>query len=131
MSGKNAILIVDDEAMILMAIKQEIMSRYGEAFQIETALDAEEGFEVIDELVQEQVDVILVISDWLMPGLKGDEFLAKVKAQHPSIHCIIISGHADPDAIARARELVNLDAYIQKPWSRQELLEAVGCCVGD
>jgi DNA-binding NtrC family response regulator len=129
MNEKSAILIVDDEAIILMALKQELMGRYGDAFQLETALNAKEANEVIDDLVGDGIRIILIISDWLMPGVKGDRFLADVKIRHPTVRCIIISGQADPEAIARARELVGLDAFIRKPWNRAELLAAVDACV--
>lgn len=129
MDKKSAILIVDDEAIILMTLKQELLCRYGEAFQLETALNAKEANEIIDDLVAEGIRIILIISDWLMPGLKGDEFLADVKTRHPEVRCIIISGQADPDAIDRARKLVGLDAFIKKPWSRAELIAAVDSCV--
>jgi len=129
MAERRAILIVDDEFIILMALKQELISRYGREFLLETALDAAEAEAVIDELAGEGVSVILVISDWLMPGMKGDEFLAEVKRRHPGVRCIIVSGQADPEAIAKARELVALDAFIRKPWNRRELLQAVDSCV--
>lgn len=124
-----AILIVDDEALILMALKQELMTQYGNRYLLETALNPREANTVIEELVQDGVKLILVISDWLMPGIKGDEFLADVKARHPQVRCIIISGQADPEAIERARERVHLDAYIKKPWNHGTLIEAVDMCV--
>jgi DNA-binding NarL/FixJ family response regulator len=129
MNGKPAILIVDDEAIILMAIKQELFGHFGDKYLLETALNAADAIQAIDELAGDGVRIILVISDWLMPGKKGDEFLAEVKASHPEIRCIIISGHADPDAIARARARVDLDAFIEKPWDRRDLLNAVSACV--
>jgi DNA-binding NtrC family response regulator len=126
---KGAILIVDDEAIILMSLKQELRAKYGDTFLLEAALNATEANAIIDELAVDGVQVILIISDWLMPGIKGDEFLAGAKSRHPDVHCIIISGHADLDSIARARENLHLDAFIQKPWNRGELLAAVDACV--
>ena len=129
MNKKGAILIVDDEAIILMSLKQELRYKYGDTFLLETSLNANEAIGIIDELAGDGVKVILIISDWLMPGMKGDEFLSDVKKRHPDIHCIIISGHADADSIARVRETLQLDAFIQKPWNRRELLAAVDACV--
>lgn len=130
MSKKGAILIVDDEAIILMSLKQELRYKYGDTFLLEAALNATEANAIIDELAEDGVKVILIISDWLMPGIKGDEFLADVKTRHPDIRCIIISGHADADSITKARQTLHLDAFIQKPWNRMELLAAVEACVG-
>ncbi|MFA6508606.1 MAG: response regulator [Treponemataceae bacterium] len=124
-----AILIVDDEAIILMALKQELMTQYGNRYLLETALNARDANEVIEELVQDGVKLILVISDWLMPGMRGDDFLADVKSRHPNVRCIIISGQADPDAIERARIRFQLDAYIKKPWTHRTLIDAVDLCL--
>ncbi len=128
--GKNgAILIVDDEAIILMSLRQELRAKYGGRFRLESALNAAEANAIIEGLAAEGVEVILVISDWLMPGVKGDEFLADVKRRYPGIRCIIVSGHIDMQAIAAVRESLALDAFIQKPWKRGELLAAVDACV--
>ena len=129
MRNSGAILCVDDEPIIIMSLKMELMERFGRDFVIETALDSTSALCIIDELAEEGVRLILVISDWLMPGMKGDELLAKVKLAHPEVRCIIISGQADPEAIARARRELDLDAYIQKPWKREALIEAVRACV--
>ncbi len=129
MSKKGAILLVDDEAIILMALKQELRAKYGDQFLLEAALNATDANGIIDELAEEGVRIILIISDWLMPGIKGDAFLADVKRRHPEVRCIIISGHIDPESIAKVRESLRLDAFIQKPWKRGELLSAVDACV--
>jgi CheY-like chemotaxis protein len=82
---EQAILCVDDEAIIVLAIKQELKTHFRERFIYETALNAEEALTIIDELTADGVSLILVISDWLMPGMKGDEFLSVVKRNHPKI----------------------------------------------
>lgn len=129
MSNEGAILLVDDEAIILMSLKQELRARYKDRFLLESALNAADANVIIDELAGEGVRVILIISDWLMPGIKGDAFLADVKRRHPGVHCIIISGHIDPESVASVRDSLRLDAFIQKPWNRAELLAAVDACL--
>ena len=124
MAERRAILIVDDEFIILMALKQELISRYGREFLLETALDPAEAEAIIDELAGEGVSVILVISDWLMPGMKGDEFLSRVRADFPRIRTIMVSGQANPDDVARIREAGDLDAYFMKPWDPARLVAA-------
>ncbi len=79
---KKAILCVDDEMIILLALIQELKSSFGNEFLYEKATDANQAFEVIEDLELEGVKLILIISDWLMPGIKGDEFLEMVKLQH-------------------------------------------------
>ncbi|MBP7094839.1 MAG: response regulator [Spirochaetia bacterium] len=127
--NERAILCVDDEAIILMALKQELKSHFRDRFLYETAVDAEEALAAIDELVAEGVEVILVISDWLMPGMKGDEFLLKVHERHPGIGSIMVTGHADPESIARVRSALGGCTIISKPWRREDLIGAVETCV--
>ena len=126
---RKTILLVDDDAIILLALRQELRLRFGEAYAYETATSGAKGLERAAAIGAGGDELAIVISDWLMPGMKGDEFLAEVKRRHPEVRCIIVSGQADPEAIAKARELVALDAFIRKPWNRRELLRAVDSCV--
>ncbi len=125
---KNAILCVDDEPILLLSLVQELKREIGGSYTYETAQNPEEAMEVIDELCQSGVQVILILSDWLMPGMRGDEFLIKVHQKYPHIKSILISGHADRDAINRVKEEAKTYAIFSKPWNTKELLEAVRFC---
>jgi len=127
----EAILIVDDEAIILLALKNDLKQYFGEKYSIETALSAEEGFGVIDDLSANGVKIIVIISDWLMPGMKGDEFLIKVKRSNPDIITIMITGHADAEAITRAKMEAGLAACINKPWSSEQLFTVISRAIAD
>lgn len=129
MSEKRAILCVDDEALIVLSLKQELSEYFGERFIYEGAMSADEALEVIDELVAEGVVVILIITDWLMPGLKGDELLLLVRERYPDIKSIMITGQADNDAIERAINQACVNAVLRKPWSREGLIGAICACV--
>lgn len=74
----NAILCVDDEPIILISLVQELKNKLGREFIFETAQDAIEALEVIDDLVSKGTKVVLIVSDWLMPITNGDEFLIQV-----------------------------------------------------
>jgi len=127
---KEAILCVDDEVLIVMAIKEEIKRHFRERFIYETAYSAAEGIEVIDQLSAGGIELILVISDWLMPGMKGDEFLSEVKHRNPGIKTILVTGQASRQALDRikAEGLVNL--VILKPWRNLELIEKIEDLLG-
>lgn len=128
--SKQAILCVDDEAIILLSVKQELQSHFRERFLYETALNAREALAIIDELSAEGIVFILVISDWLMPGMSGEEFLAKVKDSHPEIKTILLTGHASPDSMERMQQEELTDSIILKPWRRNELIQKVEALVG-
>ena len=127
--SKKAILCVDDEAIIVMSIKMELKSHFKDRFFFETALNAAEGLSIIDELCADGVKLILVISDWLMPGMKGDEFAAKVKERHPDIHTILITGHAPKETIEQITNAHLISAVLQKPWNNRELITTVERCI--
>ncbi|TGN13171.1 response regulator [Leptospira ilyithenensis] len=125
---QSAILCVDDEPIILIALKQELKKQFGNEFQYEVALNAGEALVVIDELVGTGVNVILILSDWLMPGIKGDEFLISIHKKYPKIQSIMITGHIDEAAVARVKKEAGTYAVLPKPWDPAQLMEAVRVC---
>lgn len=122
---KKAILCVDDEKIILDSLKEQIENRMGTGYIYETAENAEEGLEVIEELIEEGAEVLIIVSDWLMPGIKGDEFLIEVHKKFPKIVKVMLTGQASEDAIKNAKENANLHACLSKPWSEDELIETI------
>ncbi|TGN20220.1 response regulator [Leptospira idonii] len=125
---QSAILCVDDEPIILIALKEELKKQFGSEFQYEVALSANEALSVIDELVSTGVNVILILSDWLMPGLKGDEFLITIHKKYPNIRSIMITGHVDEAAIERVKKEAGTYAVLPKPWDSKQLMDAVKVC---
>ncbi len=127
----RAILCVDDEAVILLALIQELKGAFGNGFIYEQALNAESALETIGDLESDGIELVMVLSDWLMPGMKGDEFLARVAREHPLIKAIMITGQADADAIHRTEDLENVAAVLRKPWSPDELVATIRSALGE
>jgi response regulator RpfG family c-di-GMP phosphodiesterase len=122
---KKAIVCVDDENIILDSLGEQIKNMFGDEFIYESAENAEEGMEVIKELSEENIDVLVIVSDWLMPGKKGDEFLIDVHHKFPNIVKVMLTGQADESAIQNAIENAKLHAYISKPWSADDLEKVI------
>jgi CheY-like chemotaxis protein len=120
-----AILCVDDEASILKALKEQLKRSFGNQYVYEVAQSADEAWVVIDELDLEGITILIIVSDWLMPGMRGDEFLAQVHHRFPEIITVMLTGQADETAIARAKVEANLYACIHKPWSEEELKQLI------
>lgn len=118
---KKAIVCVDDESIILDSLGEQIKNIFGDEYLYESAENAEDGLEVIEELTQEDIDVLVIVSDWLMPGKKGDEFLIEVHKKFPRIVKVMLTGQADEVAINNAIKNAELHAYISKPWSSEDL----------
>ncbi len=123
--ANNAILCVDDEEIVLRSLKEQIYDYFGDKYLYETAENAEEAWEVIEELADDSVEILVIVSDWLMPGMKGDEFLIAVHKKFPGIVKVILTGQAEPEAIERAKKNANLHRCLRKPWKIEELIEAI------
>jgi len=123
--SKKVILCVDDEKIILISLKAQLREKFGTEYIYETAENATEAMEFIDELSLEDIGIIVIVSDWLMPGIKGDEFLIRVHKKHPNIVKIMLTGQADKDAIENAQKHANLHACISKPWDADALVNAI------
>ncbi|TGK01165.1 response regulator [Leptospira langatensis] len=127
---QEAILCVDDEAIILITLQKELKKQMGDEYLYETAMSGNEALEIIDDLVSAGVSVILILSDWLMPGLKGDEFLVLVHQKYPNIRSILVTGHVDAEAADRVKREAGTYAVIPKPWDVKKLMDAVRVCCG-
>lgn len=125
---KKVILCVDDEAIILMSLKIELENTYGKRYVYETAISAEQALLIIEVLVNKGVEVVLIISDWLMPGIKGDVFLEMVKLKYPAIQTIMITGQADKDSIDRVLSEGIASSVLSKPWDSEGLKKAIDSC---
>ena len=123
--SSQAILLVDDERAIVDAVRAQLRRRFGGEFVYETAGCADEAWEVIDELVAERIELLLIISDWLMPGLRGDEFLIQLHKKLPRVVKVMLTGQCDERSIERARREANLHRCLFKPWSETELIETI------
>lgn len=120
-----AILCVDDERVILDSLKRQLRRRFGNDYVYEMAESADDAWEIMQELLDDDVQVVVVVSDWLMPGMKGDEFLIKVHEQYPDVIKILLTGQADDHAVERARNQANLHSYLHKPWLEDDLVTAI------
>ncbi len=120
--NKPAILCIDDEKIILDSLRTQIRTEFHGKYVTEFAESPDEAFEVLEDLNENQVDVLVVISDWLMPEMRGDEFLVKVHERFPKTIKIMLTGHVEETAIDNAKENANLYACLSKPWKKDELI---------
>lgn len=119
--NKPIIICVDDEQTILDSLEIELQKTLGDEYLIETAVGSEEALELLAELLDEQYEVPLVISDYLMPYIKGDELLKRIHALSPKTLKIMLTGQADLEAVGNAIKYAKLYRYIAKPWQFEDL----------
>lgn len=122
MELKKIIICVDDEKIILDSLKGQLRRKFGTKYKYSFAESAAEGIELITELRQKKHTIHAVISDWLMPNMKGDEFLSWVNDESPSTKKILLTGHVDNEVVKLLdccnNERINC---IYKPWNEDEL----------
>ncbi|MEA5420981.1 PAS domain S-box protein [Spirulina sp. CCNP1310] len=123
--GKPTIICVDDEQLVLASLRDSLHQALGNEYVVEIAESGEEALELITELLASATEIPLIISDQLMPGLKGDELLAEIHRYSPRTLKVMLTGQATPDAVGRAVNHANLYRYIPKPWSGLGLIEMV------
>ncbi|TGK83389.1 response regulator [Leptospira montravelensis] len=124
-SKKNTILFVDDESIILLSMKSQVKQHFGEKYKYLTADNAKEGWDILQELEGEGNSVSIIISDWSMPGMNGDEFLRKVHKSYPQIQKVIITGFADQKSLEELNQEIGPISCLKKPWDEVELISII------
>jgi PAS domain S-box-containing protein len=117
----RAILCVDDELIVLDSLKEQLKRRFGNDYYIEVAESGEEALLVIEELQRDGIEIPLIISDQIMPRIKGDELLIKIHSQHPKMLKILLTGQASTEAVVNAVNSASLYRYVTKPWDEADL----------
>ncbi|MEG4212406.1 PAS domain S-box protein [Microcoleus sp. S13_B4] len=121
MNNKPVIICVDDEPIILESLKIELKKALGEEHLLETAEGGEDALELMEELLAEGCEIVAVISDYLMPNIKGDELLKQIHIISPKTIKIMLTGQADLEAVANTIKYAKLYRYISKPWQSEDL----------
>jgi CheY-like chemotaxis protein len=119
------IMCVDDEQVVLKSLESQLIHEFGDLYHIELAERGTEALELLDELSTEGYRTLVIISDWLMPEMKGDEFLIKAYAKFPHVLTLMLTGQADHESVERTRIEANLYKLVYKPWDASELIGAI------
>ncbi len=107
------LLFVDDEENVLKALKRVFLE---ENYNLLVAANAEQALDLI-----ERESIQLVISDFKMPGMNGVELLREIKKRKPGILRIMLTGHADVQAVMGAVNEGAVYKFITKPWNDEDL----------
>ncbi len=94
MLNKPVILCVDDEQTVLDSLKIELKRTFCDQYLIETAESSEEALELVKQLIDDNYELPVVISDYIMPDMKGDELLTRIHAISPATAKVMLTGQA-------------------------------------
>jgi len=109
-----SVLLVDDEQSICSALHRTFKQQKYHVFE------ASSGEQALDVLNNVHVD--LIISDQLMPGMKGTQLLKIVKDRFPDTGRIMLSGHSEMEDLTAAINDASVNQFIPKPWNEDHLL---------
>jgi DNA-binding NtrC family response regulator len=115
LNEKPAVLIVDDEDMVITSLRAYL--RLETEYHVEGITDPETAVRFLEN---NAVDV--VVSDYLMPKMNGIQLLARAKQLQPEAARILLTGHADKQSAIQAINDVGLYQYLEKPWENAQFL---------
>ncbi len=121
---ERAIICVDDEHIVLNSLESVLRRKLGKDFEFEFVQSGSEALELIDEMKDEYA-ISVIISDWLMPKMLGDELLSRVKGMDRDVKTIILSGQMDHQVKQRAISENSIDHILEKPWDEAELIKCI------
>jgi two-component system, cell cycle sensor histidine kinase and response regulator CckA len=113
---KQRILLVDDEPQVLVALEDLL----GDDFVVLKTTSAHSAV----ELLGQEPDIAVVVTDQRMPRMTGEELLTTVEGQTEAQR-IMVTGFADLQSVIRAVNTGKLFAYVTKPWNPTDLREKV------
>jgi CheY-like chemotaxis protein len=110
------ILVVDDEPFVCDAVKMMLVF---DGHDVQTANSGKDALKLMDN---EKFD--LVITDFAMPLMKGDELAAIIKSRTPGQPVIMITAYAEM-LQSSGNPLIGVDEVISKPFLLDNLREAL------
>jgi len=113
---RKTILIVDDEESICQSLGGALTD---EGYEVLVAKSGEEALKIIAE----ELPGLVLLDIWL-PGIDGIETLKQIRASHPEIRVIMMSGHGTIETAVKATKLGAFD-FIEKPLSLDKVLLTV------
>ncbi|MEM7550166.1 MAG: response regulator [Bacteroidota bacterium] len=123
---KLYIISVEDQRDVLDAISNDL-SEFKTKFEIELCESAEEALELMDDIDSEGDFIAVIISDHVMPGTTGVEFLTEVSqdSRFKETRKILLTGLATHEDTIEAINSASINNYIEKPWKKEKLINTI------
>lgn len=117
MASKAKVLVIDDEPIVLKSCVRILSEEGYEVYPVQT------GVEGLQSLKDGHFDIVL--TDLKMPEISGMEILKRIIEVYPEVIVMMMTGYSTVETAVEAMKLGAYD-YISKPFSPEELAEAVG-----
>jgi DNA-binding NarL/FixJ family response regulator len=112
------VMITDDHAIMRKGLKQ----LFALVDDIEVVAEATDGGVALERLRQGGVDLLLL--DMTMPGISGEDLVARIRAHYPTLPILILSMHKEAQIAQRALK-AGANGYLTKDRDPEDLLEAM------
>jgi len=119
----KCVLVVDDDANVLKALERVL---HNPDVSVLTASSADEA---VDHF--EDNDIAVTLSDYRMPGTDGIHFLEQIRESSPDTVRILITGTPDVNVAIEAINKADIDRFVPKPWSDNELQAMVRSSIAE
>jgi PAS domain S-box-containing protein len=119
----GSVMVIDDDLQVRQVVHRVLSSA---GYRVTTAASGPDGLAL---LAEPDVAADLVLTDVVMPGITGSAFAAQLRAQHPGVKILFMSGYERPREAGEIWPDEGLEV-ISKPFSRAALLAAISRLLG-
>ena len=120
MAEKYAVLFIDDEETVLDTLQVQLQG-LSPNIEVVSAQSGEEAFKLVEEMESYGMTLALVVCDYLMPGMKGDDVLIQFNKTQPTAVKILLTGQSVFEGVTRCINEAQLYRFIAKPWNKNDL----------
>lgn len=114
----GVVLLVEDEAPVRAFASRALQYR---GFQV---VEADCGETALDLLEDESLDIDIVLTDVIMPGMDGPTWVKEARKSRPRLRVVFMSGYADGSTVEEQLTIPE-SAFLPKPFSLDELTSTV------
>lgn len=118
----DIILCVDDDRTVLNALRDLLGRALGKSVMVEVVCSGIEALEFQQEVQNNGEEIALVISDYIMPRMNGDELLVQLHKVTPRTVKVMLTGQSDMAGVKRAINEAALYRFLEKPFNNADLV---------
>jgi hypothetical protein len=116
--GSETVLLAEDDGTVRLLVREALRAH---GYRV---LDAKDALEALRLAEREKDRIDLLLTDMVMPGMKGRELAISLRARYPGLKVLYMSGYTDDAALIRGK-LEAGEAFIPKPFLPNEILSKV------
>lgn len=113
---RASVLLVDDEVSLLDVFAAALAP----FFEVSKAISVRDA-----EFILQKKEFKVVVSDHLMPGGNGMNFLVRAREEFPHMQRVLVTGYMKPEMLLRSVNEAALFRYLLKPVSLSEIVKVV------